>query len=125
MRQLANAAWKFFKEYRTGASAQNLDIKPHKLLPPVFAKALRKRLKLNDGSEDAIRWYLEELADTDVQGSADLETILRNDSSPGTNLNAQWVAKEDIGAGVYGKVVLWERDMGYGRVWAFLLLMLF
>ena len=92
------------------------------LVPPVFAKALRERRKRNPSSRAAVNWYLRRLAKTDVQrrvahGQTDLEKILRDDAKIGKRATlGSWVPKRTIGAGGFGKVVLWERKSRRGQV---------
>lgn len=100
----------------------------HPSLPPVFAESLQMKFQKNPNDQDAVRWYLESLAKSDVQGGAsheqpDLEQVLRNDAKPNMEGNvAQWVPIKCLGAGTYGEVVLWERDLANCGVGAFSLI---
>lgn len=92
-------------------------------LPPVFAAKMRERLQQGRGHEHeaALRWYMESLTTGDIVPGApeehtDLEKLWLNDKSLGfAGIETPWVPRKSLGAGAYGDVVLWEREMGANR----------
>lgn len=87
-------------------------------IPPYFRWALTHRSETSyyRDHEEALRWYQEDLVDSDVNTTGpadfeDLQTVLLNDANPGPAIDPhKWFPVKELGQGGYGAVTLWQRE---------------